>query len=386
MRRRPRRRRPRRVDGAARRRSGRRWPAADHRARGRRACRSAGDLDAAAAPRARCSGITGTGGSGKSSLTDELVRRFRLDQEDKLRIAVLAVDPTRRRGGGALLGDRIRMNAIDGAAGVLPLAGHPAAASEVPERARRRRSRALQGRRASTWSSSRRPASARATPAIVAARRRVALRDDAGVRRRVAAREDRHARLRRRRGDQQVRAARRRGRAARRAPPARPQPRGVRRRLAGHAGVRHQRRHASTTTASPRSTSTCATCSAERRPAGRRRARCAPVDGQDVARGVDVDRAARPRALPGRDRRDRARLPRRRPQRAGGARAAAPAPARRRGEVLGERRGAPRWTRPSARCRPTAAALLDEWPRTVEAYAGRRAGRHASATASCARR
>ena len=59
-------------------------------------------------------GITGTGGSGKSSLTDELVRRFRLDQEDKLRIAVLAVDPTRRRGGGALLGDRIRMNSLSG--------------------------------------------------------------------------------------------------------------------------------------------------------------------------------------------------------------------------------------------------------------------------------
>jgi methylmalonyl-CoA mutase len=58
-------------------------------------------------------GITGTGGSGKSSLTDELLRRFRLDLEDKLRIAVVAVDPTRRRGGGALLGDRIRMNAID---------------------------------------------------------------------------------------------------------------------------------------------------------------------------------------------------------------------------------------------------------------------------------
>ncbi len=57
-------------------------------------------------------GITGTGGSGKSSLTDELVRRIRLDQEDKLRIAVLAVDPTRRKGGGALLGDRIRMNAL----------------------------------------------------------------------------------------------------------------------------------------------------------------------------------------------------------------------------------------------------------------------------------
>ncbi|RJS46720.1 fused isobutyryl-CoA mutase/GTPase IcmF [Nocardioides cavernaquae] len=59
-------------------------------------------------------GITGTGGSGKSSLTDELVRRLRVDQQDKLRIAVIAVDPTRRRGGGSLLGDRIRMNSLDG--------------------------------------------------------------------------------------------------------------------------------------------------------------------------------------------------------------------------------------------------------------------------------
>ncbi|NEK56281.1 methylmalonyl-CoA mutase [Geodermatophilus sabuli] len=58
-------------------------------------------------------GITGTGGSGKSSLTDELLRRLRTDQEDKLRVAVLAIDPTRRRGGGALLGDRIRMNALE---------------------------------------------------------------------------------------------------------------------------------------------------------------------------------------------------------------------------------------------------------------------------------
>ena len=64
--------------------------------------------------RAPVLGITGTGGSGKSSLTDELLRRLRVDQEDKLRIAVLAVDPTRRRGGGALLGDRIRMNAVRG--------------------------------------------------------------------------------------------------------------------------------------------------------------------------------------------------------------------------------------------------------------------------------
>ncbi|MCB1871180.1 MAG: methylmalonyl-CoA mutase family protein, partial [Gammaproteobacteria bacterium] len=58
-------------------------------------------------------GITGTGGSGKSSLTDELVRRFRLGQGDRLRIAIIAVDPTRRKTGGALLGDRIRMNAIN---------------------------------------------------------------------------------------------------------------------------------------------------------------------------------------------------------------------------------------------------------------------------------
>ena len=58
-------------------------------------------------------GITGTGGSGKSSLTDELIRRFRLDQADGLDIAVVAVDPSRRKSGGALLGDRIRMNAIE---------------------------------------------------------------------------------------------------------------------------------------------------------------------------------------------------------------------------------------------------------------------------------
>jgi methylmalonyl-CoA mutase len=57
-------------------------------------------------------GITGTGGAGKSSLTDELIRRFRLDQDDALHIAVISIDPSRRKSGGALLGDRIRMNAI----------------------------------------------------------------------------------------------------------------------------------------------------------------------------------------------------------------------------------------------------------------------------------
>jgi methylmalonyl-CoA mutase len=78
-------------------------------------------------------GITGTGGSGKSSLTDELVRRFRVDQQDKLRVAVLAIDPTRRRGGGALLGDRIRMNGLDGDRVFFRSLATRGAAAEVPE-------------------------------------------------------------------------------------------------------------------------------------------------------------------------------------------------------------------------------------------------------------
>ncbi|MDX2426130.1 MAG: methylmalonyl-CoA mutase family protein [Cycloclasticus sp.] len=56
-------------------------------------------------------GITGTGGAGKSSLTDELIRRFNLELEH-VKIAIIAIDPTKRKTGGALLGDRIRMNAI----------------------------------------------------------------------------------------------------------------------------------------------------------------------------------------------------------------------------------------------------------------------------------
>lgn len=56
-------------------------------------------------------GITGTGGAGKSSLVDELIRRFLLDFEDKT-LAVISVDPTKRKSGGALLGDRIRMNSL----------------------------------------------------------------------------------------------------------------------------------------------------------------------------------------------------------------------------------------------------------------------------------
>ena len=66
--------------------------------------------------RSRCKntptiGITGTGGAGKSSLTDELIRRFLQEFPDK-KLAILSVDPTKQKTGGALLGDRIRMNAI----------------------------------------------------------------------------------------------------------------------------------------------------------------------------------------------------------------------------------------------------------------------------------
>src|SRR6267154_349695 len=78
-------------------------------------------------------GVTGTGGSGKSSLTDELVRRFRLDQEDRLGIAILAVDPSRRKSGGALLGDRIRMNAIAGGRVFMRSLATRGAESEISE-------------------------------------------------------------------------------------------------------------------------------------------------------------------------------------------------------------------------------------------------------------
>ncbi len=78
-------------------------------------------------------GITGTGGSGKSSLTDELLRRLRLDQQDKIRVAVVAIDPTRRRAGGALLGDRIRMNTLDSPSVYFRSVATRSSAREVPE-------------------------------------------------------------------------------------------------------------------------------------------------------------------------------------------------------------------------------------------------------------
>jgi methylmalonyl-CoA mutase len=76
-------------------------------------------------------GVTGTGGAGKSSLTDELIRRFRLDEPER-RIAVIAIDPSKRKSGGALLGDRIRMNAIDGRQVFMRSLATRESATEVP--------------------------------------------------------------------------------------------------------------------------------------------------------------------------------------------------------------------------------------------------------------
>jgi methylmalonyl-CoA mutase len=88
---------------------------ADHRAGKRqgRAGTAQADRDGGRSLQVPALGITGTGGAGKSSLTDELIRRIRLDQGDRLNIAVISIDPSRRKSGGALLGDRIRMNAIN---------------------------------------------------------------------------------------------------------------------------------------------------------------------------------------------------------------------------------------------------------------------------------
>jgi methylmalonyl-CoA mutase len=77
-------------------------------------------------------GITGTGGAGKSSLTDEVIRRFRLYSGEP-RIAVIAIDPSRRKTGGALLGDRIRMNAISAPNTYMRSLATRGGGNEVPE-------------------------------------------------------------------------------------------------------------------------------------------------------------------------------------------------------------------------------------------------------------
>jgi len=77
-------------------------------------------------------GITGTGGSGKSSLLDELVLRFRADNPDKT-VAVLSADPSKRRTGGALLGDRIRMNYVYGSGVYMRSLATRGSRTELPE-------------------------------------------------------------------------------------------------------------------------------------------------------------------------------------------------------------------------------------------------------------
>ena len=106
-------------------------------------------------------GITGTGGAGKSSVTDELLNRFAQSFPER-KIAVLAVDPTRRRTGGALLGDRIRITAC--ATSTSTCAAWRPGASTWPPRPSCRTPSPSCARPASTWSSSRPPASASRIP------------------------------------------------------------------------------------------------------------------------------------------------------------------------------------------------------------------------------
>ncbi len=195
-------------------------------------------------------GITGTGGAGKSSLTDELIRRFRLDQDDSLKIAIISIDPSRKRTGGALLGDRIRMNAIE----------HP----NIYMRSLATRDTGAE--------------ISKALPDVIAACKVAGFdlivvetsgigQGDAAIvplvdvslyvmtpefGAAIAAGKDRHARLRRFRRDQQVRPQGRRGCAARRAQAVPAQPRTLRRDSPTTCRCSAPWRRASTTTASPR--------------------------------------------------------------------------------------------------------------------------------------
>ena len=159
-------------------------------------------------------GITGTGGAGKSSLSDELLARFVRHFPDR-QIAVVAIDPTRRRSGGALLGDRIRMNSLANEQIFMR--------SLATRRQHLATSRGAQGRDRAVPARGLRPDLRRdCRHRAVGYRDRrpgrpVAVRDDQRLRRGQPAREDRHARLRRHGRAQQVREARRRGQPAARA-------------------------------------------------------------------------------------------------------------------------------------------------------------------------
>ena len=109
----------------------------------------------------RSIGITGTGGAGKSSLTDELLMRFVRHFPDR-NVAVVAMDPTRRRSGGALLGDRIRMNSL-AAEQVFMRSLATRRAAPRDQRSAGRRAEPAEVRRLRPDRRSRPPASARAT-------------------------------------------------------------------------------------------------------------------------------------------------------------------------------------------------------------------------------
>ena len=184
-------------------------------------------------------GITGTGGSGKSSVTDELVRRARLAFGDRLRIAIVAADPTRRRTGGALLGDRIRMNAIDHPGIYMRSLATRASGQEIPATLPEVLAAVqLAGFDLVIVETS---GIGQGDAALAPARRREPLRDDPGVRGGEPAREDRHARLRGRGRDQQVRPQGGGGRAPGRAEAIWTKPGPLRRRAGDPPGLRHHR-------------------------------------------------------------------------------------------------------------------------------------------------
>ena len=333
---------------------------------------------AAKATRTPTLGITGTGGAGKSSLTDELVRRFRLDQRrpaaDRDRLDRPVAAQVRRRAAR-----RPHPDERDRAPEHLHALARHARGRQRGEPRAARRDRRLQGRGLRPRPRrdlGHRPGRRRDR----AARRRLAVRDDARVRRRLAAREDRHARLRRLRRHQQVRPQGRRRRAARRAQAVPAQPRAVQVAAGRDAGVRHDRRRASTTTASPRSTRRSPSALAEQRP----QARAGPAGarlptrhstGQQQHRpparaSATSPRSPKPSASTTAGRGEQSRIARERQQLRGGARRCSPPAAPGRGRrptraaldaLIAER---------EAKLDPRAQKLLDMWPQTRAAYSG----------------
>ena len=161
----------------------------------RRAQRNAARAVARSTRKPPVVGITGTGGAGKSSLTDELLMRFVRHFPDR-NIAVVAMDPTRRRSGGALLGDRIRMNSLAEEQVFMRSLATRRAAPRHQRRARRRPEPAqVRGLRPD------RDRDRGHRPERLRDRRpgrRADVRHDERIRRGEPAREDRHARFRRR--------------------------------------------------------------------------------------------------------------------------------------------------------------------------------------------